>query len=187
MCICIRTSIDVYISLFFPSNNYRIFNTDRFNREKSRCIKIVLRYSSTIFRAIFFPLAEEIDVWIESFTFRDTSMFGGVGRGGEGKNKNRRPIESGAINGSRHCSPRFQVKFARIKNGAIVYRNSLFVFFFFHVLRDTFGKSFLLSFWSIFNRHFYLDNWSNPIFWILFARGRKFYRIIGLKSLRLRE
>lgn len=131
MCICIRTSIDVYISLFFPSNNYRIFNTDRFNREKSRCIKIVLRYSSTIFRAIFFPLAEEIDVWIESFTFRDTSMFGGVGRGGEGKNKNRRPIESGAINGSRHCSPRFQVKFARIKNGAIVYRNSLFVFFFF--------------------------------------------------------
>lgn len=51
--------------------------------------------------------------------------------GGEGKNKNRRPIESGAINGSRHCSPRFQVKFARIKNGAIVYRNSLFVFFFF--------------------------------------------------------
>lgn len=131
MCICIRTSIDVYISLFFPSNNYCIFNTDRFNREKSRCIKIVLRYSSTIFRAIFFPLAEEIDVWIESFTFRDTSMFGGVGRGGEGKNKNRRPIESGAINGSRHCSPRFQVKFARIKNGAIVYRNSLFVFFFF--------------------------------------------------------
>lgn len=131
MCICIRTSIDVYISLFFPSNNYRIFNTDQFNREKSRCIKIVLRYSSTIFRAIFFPLAEEIDVWIESFTFRDTSMFGGVGRGGEGKNKNRRPIESGAINGSRHCSPRFQVKFARIKNGAIVYRNSLFVFFFF--------------------------------------------------------
>lgn len=54
----------------------------------------------------------------------------GEGRGGEGKNKNRRPIESGAINGSRHCSPRFQVKFARIKNGAIVYRNSLFVFFF---------------------------------------------------------
>lgn len=47
---------------------------------------------------------------------------------GGGKNKNRRPIESGAINGSRHCSPRFQVKFTRIKNGAIVYRNSLFVF-----------------------------------------------------------
>lgn len=134
MCIyiCIRTSIDVYISLFFPSNNYRIFNTDRFNREKSRCIKIVLRYSSTIFRAIFFPLAEEIDLnRVVHISRHEYVRRRGEGRGGEGKNKNRRPIESGAINGSRHCSPRFQVKFARIKNGAIVYRNSLFVFFFF--------------------------------------------------------
>lgn len=115
--------IYVYISLFFPNNNYCIFNTGRFNREKSRYIKIVLWYSSNFSCHFFFWSKKSI--WIESFTFRDTSM--SVPWGG-GKNKNRRPIESGAINGSRHCSPRFQVKFTRIKNGAIVYRNSLFVF-----------------------------------------------------------
>lgn len=58
--------------------------------------------------------------WIEPCTFRDT-LYSALG--GRGEDKNGRPIESGAINGGWHCSPRFQVKFSRIKNGAIVYRD----------------------------------------------------------------
>lgn len=100
----------LFSKLIFQQNGSVRYRSIFFNKTGVSCVNILCNISSGRNRV----------EW--SHTLFETPCIPLLGRG-RGEDKNGRPIESGAINGGWHCSPRFQVKFTRIKNGAIVYRD----------------------------------------------------------------